>query len=85
MYRTAWSKQSSSLPSDRIPPVNRSSPVPKAKAKGKQKDSAPPKSREIRKLEELRDGLANSHGKDPKGGCYCQGTNIILMPDFDSD
>lgn len=82
MHRTPWSKQTSSLPSDRIPPANRSSPVPRSRAGGKQKDTAPPKSKEVRKLEGLRDGLNNFKGKDPEGGCFCQGTKCYFIIRF---
>lgn len=77
MHRTAWTKKGSSLPSDRIPPAKRSSPAPSlSKAKGKQKDVQAPKSQEVRKLEDLRDGLKNVAEKDPTGGCFCQGTRF---------
>ncbi|KAI0915261.1 hypothetical protein AcV5_005427 [Taiwanofungus camphoratus] len=69
MYSTAWTK-GSSLPSDRIPPpkANTSS----SKGKAKQKD--PPRSKKVRRLEDLRNNLRNSNGteRDPKGGCFCQ-------------
>ncbi|KAK7683287.1 hypothetical protein QCA50_013549 [Cerrena zonata] len=79
MHRTAWTTHSSSLPSDRIPPANRSSAAPKAKAKGKQNDTtAPPKSVEVRKLEKLRKDLDKSGGQDPKGGCFCQARDHVL-------
>ncbi|KAI0666840.1 hypothetical protein C8Q78DRAFT_1072192 [Trametes maxima] len=76
MHHTAWTKKGSSLPSDRIPPKAqaRTQAVP-AKAKGKRKDEpAPPKSKDVRRLEKLRDDLrkASGHDKDPKGGCFCQ-------------
>ncbi|KAI0766885.1 hypothetical protein BD413DRAFT_480500 [Trametes elegans] len=75
MHQTAWTKKGSSLPSDRIPPKVQSQPTPaKTKAKGKRKDSAPPKSKDVRKLEKLRDDLRNAsgHDADPSGGCFCQ-------------
>lgn len=75
-YRnTPWSHKSSTLPSDRI-----SSPRPaKQVVKGKQKqtENAIPKSKEVLRLEGLRDGLVSlgdgAPGRDPTGGCYCQG------------
>ena len=35
-----------------------------------------PKSKELRKLESLAEGIRSASGKekDPKGGCFCQGT-----------
>ncbi|KAI0825596.1 hypothetical protein BC629DRAFT_1448657 [Irpex lacteus] len=57
-HRTAWSHKSSTLPSDRI-----SSPRPSkqvaAKGKQKQTENAIPKSKEVLRLEGLRDGLAS--------------------------
>ncbi|KAI0342970.1 hypothetical protein BDW22DRAFT_1356525 [Trametopsis cervina] len=82
-YKTAWSK--SSLPSDRLAPSN-AKPQSKqvAPAKGKQKESTIPKSRAVRRLEELRDGLAALDGKspvkDPKGGCFCLAREHELSP-----
>ncbi|KAI0628240.1 hypothetical protein C8Q77DRAFT_482371 [Trametes polyzona] len=75
MHHTAWTKKGSSLPSDRIPPKAQSQPsTASSKAKGKQKESMPQKSKEVRKLEKQRDDLRNASGrdKDPKGGCFCQ-------------
>ncbi|KAI0817006.1 hypothetical protein BC628DRAFT_1333886 [Trametes gibbosa] len=72
---TAWTKKASSLPSDRIPPrVPSQAASANAKSKGKQKENAPPKSKDVRKLEKLRDDLRKASGrdKDPKGGCFCQ-------------
>ncbi|EIW58826.1 uncharacterized protein TRAVEDRAFT_58921 [Trametes versicolor FP-101664 SS1] len=85
MNRTAWVKKgSSSLPSDRIPPKVQPQAAPSAsKAKGKQKaETAPPKSKEVRKLEKQRDDLRKSSGldKDPKGGCFCQARMHALSP-----
>ena len=73
MSKTAWTKQRSTLPSDRIPPKKQNAQP--TKAKGKQKDVGPPKSKDILKLEKLRDDLRKGTGKekDPKGGCFCQG------------
>ncbi|KAH8081307.1 hypothetical protein BXZ70DRAFT_1002635 [Cristinia sonorae] len=84
MYHTAWTtkkKSSSSLPSDRIPPANKSSAQANTgKGKGKQKEV--PKSAEVRRLEELRDGLKNSQGpaRDPHGGCFCLARTHGLSP-----
>lgn len=76
MYSTAWTK-GSSLPSGRIPPpkANTSS----SKGKAKQKD--PPRSKKVRRLEDLRNNLRNSNEteRDPKGGCFCQGTFASLV------
>ncbi|KAI8974575.1 hypothetical protein BD414DRAFT_498096 [Trametes punicea] len=73
MHHTAWTKKTSSVPSDWIPPKAQAHAV-SAKSKGKQKDNALPKSKEVRKLEKLRDDLRKASGrdKDPKGGCFCQ-------------
>ncbi len=72
---TAWTKKGSSLPSDRIPSRTQTPQPAKAKAKGKGKEETPPKSKEVRALEKLRDDLRNASGRerDPKGGCFCQG------------
>ncbi|KAI0644269.1 hypothetical protein C8Q79DRAFT_914225 [Trametes meyenii] len=75
MHHTAWTKKGSSLPSDRIPPKAHQAQAGPAKAKGKRKDEpAPPKSKDVRRLEKLRDDLRKASGrdKDPKGGCFCQ-------------
>ncbi|KAM5544347.1 hypothetical protein V8D89_002007 [Ganoderma adspersum] len=72
MSKTAWASRGSSLPSDRIP--SKAQAAQPAKAKGKQKDARPPKSKEVLRLEKLRDDLRKATGKerDPKGGCFCQ-------------
>ena len=83
MHHTAWTKKAaSSLPSDRIPPRTQTPPQTKAKAKGKQKENNPPKSKEVRALEKLRDDLRKASGRerDPKGGCFCQG--VCQCSDF---
>lgn len=83
MHHTAWTKKAaSSLPSDRIPPRTQTPPQTKAKAKGKQKENTPPKSKEVRALEKLRDDLRKASGRerDPKGGCFCQG--VCRCSDF---
>ncbi|KAJ4480238.1 hypothetical protein J3R30DRAFT_2598854 [Lentinula aciculospora] len=77
MYHTAWTQKHSSLPSDRIAPPSRpSSSQSTAKAKGKPTNSEPgiPKSKEVRRLENLLAALRGSQSpkKDPKGGCFCQ-------------
>ncbi|EED80681.1 predicted protein [Postia placenta Mad-698-R] len=67
MHHTAWT-----LTSDRIPPPKlKRQPAP---SKGEHKPQEPPKSEEVRRLEELCDALQSSSGreKDPKGGCFCQ-------------
>lgn len=87
-HRTAWALNASSLPSDRIPP-RKTTPKPKVKGGNAPASSASngsggiPKSKEVIKLEALKDSLQKlvSHGmvpeKDPKGGCFCQG-NVQL-------
>ena len=79
-YKTAWSRSASSIPSDRIPPPKQRAHVPAkdSSVKGKSKDADLPKSKEVRRLEGLKAGLVDivskeRVGKDPKGGCYCQG------------
>lgn len=46
--------------------------------KGKQKEL--PKSEEVRRLEQLKDGVARFKGfeKDPSGGCFCQGLSAAI-------
>ncbi|KAH7930197.1 hypothetical protein BV22DRAFT_1001136 [Leucogyrophana mollusca] len=79
--RTAWSN-ASSVPSDRIRPVQRSQPAPASQSQGKGKTKEPPKSKELRRLESLADGIRNSSGRgnDPKGGCFCQARDHDLSP-----
>ncbi|KAJ7607564.1 hypothetical protein FB45DRAFT_947921 [Roridomyces roridus] len=76
MNRTAWSKQSSSFPSDRIRPSPPPPPPSKnGKAKGKGVATEPPKSKAVRQLETLKSALSassSSRKSDPKGGCFCQ-------------
>ncbi|CDO68185.1 hypothetical protein BN946_scf184938.g37 [Trametes cinnabarina] len=81
MHHTAWTKKGSSVPSDWIAPKSQPQAAP-ARPKGKQKDSTPPKSKEVRRLEKLRDDLRKSSGreKDPKGGCFCQARLHPLSP-----
>ncbi|CCM01666.1 uncharacterized protein FIBRA_03729 [Fibroporia radiculosa] len=72
MNHTAWTQNASSLPSDRIPPSR-----PKQNSvKEKRKPAAqePLKSKEVRRLEFVRDSLRKGTGRerDPKGGCFCQ-------------
>jgi len=80
---TAWSQHNSSLPSDRIKPspkpVNTSTST-KNKGKGKQPDE-PPKSKEVRRLEDLLQRVQTSTGgdKDPKGYCFCLGAHGWLQ------
>jgi len=82
MNRTPWTKPKSSLPSDRIPPSRKPNQSNQAKGKGKQNEV--PKSKEVKRLEELRDGLASlsssSGVRDPKGGCFCQARTHSLSP-----
>ncbi|OSD00173.1 hypothetical protein PYCCODRAFT_1371757 [Trametes coccinea BRFM310] len=79
MHHTAWTKKGSSVPSDWISPKSQPQIAP-VKSKAKQKDSTPPKSKEVRRLEKLRDDLRKSSGldKDPKGGCFCQARMHVL-------
>ncbi|KAJ6515775.1 hypothetical protein C8R45DRAFT_810804 [Mycena sanguinolenta] len=77
MQQTPWTKKSSSVPSDRIrpSPPPASNPGKNSKGKGKTVVSEPPKSKAVRHLESLKNGLSASSGnprKDPKGGCFCQ-------------
>ncbi|KDQ50400.1 hypothetical protein JAAARDRAFT_42030 [Jaapia argillacea MUCL 33604] len=76
MNHTPWTKKDSSFPSDRIRPTYRSSTPPskQSKGKGSAKEKEPPKSKAVRRLEGLVNGLKTSAGKqkDPKGGCFCQ-------------
>jgi len=78
MRHTPWSKQNSSLPSDRIKPATKPPANSSAKNKGKgkqQKFDEPPKSKEVQRLEGFRQCLQKSTGgeNDPKGGCFCLG------------
>jgi len=79
MHQRPWAKNSSSFPSDRIRSTPPSNIGTNNKGKGKAKD--PPKSKEVRKLEKLADGVRGSSGmeKDPKGGCFCQGTPALPL------
>lgn len=78
MRKTAWSK--SSVPSDRIPPLRSTNTPPPNRSKGKAKESGPPKSKDVLKLETLLEGLRAGVGsKDPSGVCFCQGK---LLPQF---
>ncbi|KIM88481.1 hypothetical protein PILCRDRAFT_3459 [Piloderma croceum F 1598] len=78
MHQTPWTKKASSFPSERIKSNSPSSSSANNKGKGKARD--PPKSKEVRKLEALADGVRGSSGKetDPKGGCFCQARNHDL-------
>lgn len=69
MHHTAWI-------SDRIPSSKSKQPA-QTQGKDKQKAQEPPKSKEVRRLEHLRNGLRYATGRerDPKGGCFCQGTS----------
>ncbi|OBZ65304.1 hypothetical protein A0H81_14742 [Grifola frondosa] len=75
MYRTAWAKNASSVPSDRIPPQTKG-------PKGKSKQKEPPRSKEVQRLEKLRDDIRGSTGRerDPRGGCFCQARTHTLSP-----
>lgn len=78
-HRTAWTN-ASSLPSDRIPPASKQ-PAPGGNAhKSKRKQQEVPKSKEVKRLEQLRDGLKNTQSvlKDPEGGCFCLGEFFFI-------
>jgi len=82
MHKTPWTKQSSSLPSDRIKPTTKGLSIT-SKTQGKGKQSQPPeypKSRAVRRLEILIEDVRVGLGRecDPKGGCFCLGTTSIL-------
>ncbi|KAJ6534819.1 hypothetical protein B0H19DRAFT_1184270 [Mycena capillaripes] len=77
MHHTPWTKKASSVPSDRIRPTPQpaTNTAKNPKGKGKGAVAEPPKSKVIRHLESLKNGLVASSGnaqKDPKGGCFCQ-------------
>ncbi|KAF9480383.1 hypothetical protein BDN70DRAFT_920562 [Pholiota conissans] len=78
-----WSKHNSSLPSDRLKPKGAPN-VAKPKAKGKQtpQPPEPPKSRDVRRIETLSEGVRNGTGRerDPKGGCFCLARLHTLSP-----
>ncbi|KZT66119.1 hypothetical protein DAEQUDRAFT_675589 [Daedalea quercina L-15889] len=72
MHHTAWT-------SDRIPTAKpKQSAQPQGK--GKQKAKEPPRSKEVQRLEQLRDGIRYATGRerDPKGGCFCQARMHLL-------
>ncbi|KAJ6474462.1 hypothetical protein C8R47DRAFT_921784, partial [Mycena vitilis] len=86
MKPTPWMSKASSLPSDRIRPTPSPASNSSKNSKGKGKSPAvpePPKSKAVRQLESLRNGLVASAGsvaKDPKGGCFCQAREHSLSP-----
>ncbi|KAG0705663.1 hypothetical protein DFH29DRAFT_799617 [Suillus ampliporus] len=82
MQRTAWSNAGGAVPSDRLRPAQRPQHVPQKQNKGKSKAQEPPKSKAIRNLQSLADGVRKSSGreKDPKGGCFCQAREHDLSP-----
>lgn len=79
MQRTTWPKAVGSVPSDRLRPAQRpqSVPGPPKQRKGKGIAQELSKSKAIRNLQSLAEGVRKSPGrenlKDPKGGCFCQG------------
>lgn len=78
MRGTAWSKAAAgSVPSDRLRPAQRTQQAPPKQNKGKGKTQEPLKSKAVRNLQSLAEGIRKSSGreKDPKGGCFCQGEN----------
>ncbi|KIP02836.1 hypothetical protein PHLGIDRAFT_130513, partial [Phlebiopsis gigantea 11061_1 CR5-6] len=83
--RTPWTQKASSVPSDRIP-LRKTTPKPKAKNAGSTTpaNATIPKSKEVRRLEALTNGLqalVSSGGAprmDPKGGCFCQARSHSL-------
>ncbi|KAF9554934.1 hypothetical protein CPC08DRAFT_712457 [Agrocybe pediades] len=84
MHRTPWTKQNSSLPSDRIKPVVKAPTGGggKGKGKGTQTPPEPPKSRAVRKLEKLLSEIKSASGaeSDPQGGCFCLARRHDLSP-----
>lgn len=77
MHRTAWTKQGSSLPSDRIKSVHAVKGPSNTPKKTKQQQSQETaKSQAVRKLEALLQAVKSASGleKNPKGGCFCLGT-----------
>lgn len=82
MRRTAWSTAAGSVPSDRLRPAQRPHHVPQKQNQGKGKTQEPSKSKAIRKLESLAEGVRKSSGreKDPMGGCFCQAREHDLSP-----
>lgn len=74
MHRTPWSKGGSSVPSDRIKTVVKAS-TNKSKGKAKEPFVEPSKSKDVRRLEMILQGVrtTTNHETDPKGGCYCLG------------
>jgi hypothetical protein len=67
------------MPSDRLRPAQRPQHTPQKQSKAKGKTQEPSKSKAIRKLESLAEGVRKSSGreKDPKGGCFCQGKGSL--------
>lgn len=76
--KTAWA--GSSIPSDKIKPKRSQQNTPKPKGKGKEKADELPKSRPVRRLEEMIKKLeaAFEPTRDPAGGCFCQGEHALL-------
>ena len=83
-YKTAWSKSAGSVPSDRLaprntPPKQKAANAQRTAGSGRGSPASMPRSKEVLRLESLRDGLqalvssGRKPGKDPKGGCFCQG------------
>lgn len=83
MRGTAWSKAAAgSVPSDRLRPAQqRTQQAPPKQNKGKGKIQEPLKSKAVRNLQSLAEGVRKSSGreKDPKGGCFCQGGILALL------
>lgn len=82
MRRTAWSKAAGSVPSDRLRPAQRPQHVSQKQNQGKGNTQEPYKSKAIRNLESLAEGVRKSSGKgkDPAGGCFCQAREHDLSP-----
>lgn len=86
MPPTPWTKKSA-LTSDRLRSTSSSPSNANQAGKGKGKARDASKSKEIRKLETLANGIRGYTGdeKDPKGGCFCLGDfNSILQPIYTS-
>jgi len=85
MHKTAWTKSSSSFPSDRIRPSGshsgRSTPnAATGKTKGKNRESPVQKSAEVKKLETLEEALRTAPEKNADEACFCQGDLVHPRP-----
>ncbi|KAJ7035824.1 hypothetical protein C8F04DRAFT_873822, partial [Mycena alexandri] len=81
MHHTAWTKKASTVPSDRIRPTPQLAVTGGKKGKAKTPVPEAPKSKAVRQLESLKNGLTASYGsaqRDQKGGCFCQAKDHAL-------